>query len=190
MARLATFIDDGYLKKLAQQADIWIDYGMFAREIEEIIDRSTKEPLDLLRTYCYDCLPYKDKQSTQKDISRYDKARKKSVYLEGLPRFTVRQGTLKKRGTDANGKPIFEQKGVDLMLGLDFTQLCVKRQITHAAVVTGDSDILPAFNLARSEGIQVWLFYGKQSFANELRREADERVEIDQAFLQRVERAG
>lgn len=76
------------------------------------------------------------------------------------------------------------------MLGLDFTQLCVKRQITHAAVVTGDSDILPAFNLARSEGIQVWLFYGKQSFANELRREADERVEIDQAFLQRVERAG
>ena len=34
----------------------------------------------------------------------------------------------------------FSRKRVDLMIGLDFALLSAKHQITHAAVVTGDSD--------------------------------------------------
>ena len=188
MARLAVFIDGGYLKSLARDARIWVDHGRFAEEVRGRVAKSTNEPLDILRTYYYDCLPYRSKRPTDKENRRYSEARKRFRDLEDLPRYTVRQGTLKWRGVDAGGKPILQQKGVDLLLGLDFTQLCVKRQITHAAVITGDSDFLPAFNLARHEGIQVWLFYGEQSFANELRREADERVVIDEKFLRQVEK--
>ncbi|MDD9955549.1 MAG: NYN domain-containing protein [Anaerolineaceae bacterium] len=188
MARLAIFIDGGYLSTLAQQADVWVDFEKFPHLVRDTVAIGTEEPLDISRTYYYDCLPYKSRPTTNEENRRYEKKHQFFEWLEELPRYVVRQGQLKYRGLSSEGKKIFEQKGVDLLLGLDFTQLCTKRQITHAAVVTGDSDFLPAIELARSEGIQVWLFYGSQSFANEIRRAADERVEIDRAFLQRVER--
>ena len=94
--------------------------------------------------------------------------------------FTVRLGVVKYRGKDNKGQPIYQQKQVDLLLGLDFALLSAKRSITHAAVVTGDSDMAPAFEEARREGIAVWLFTGEpHSRARELWHAADERVELD-----------
>ena len=83
-----------------------------------------------------------------------------------------------------------------MLLGLDFALLSGKRQISHAAVVSGDSDLLPAFHVAKEEGILVWLFHGPRvskkdgysTFANELWQEADERFEIDATFMKRVKR--
>lgn len=186
MARLAIFVDGGYSRSLARQARIWVDYGKLSQQVRSVVASGTEEPLDLLRTYYYDCLPYMGKNPSSEDEDRLDRKRREFRWLENLPRFAVRQGKLNYRGNDSVGKPILEQKGVDLRMGLDFTQLCVKRQITHAALVAGDSDFLPAVELARSEGIQVWLFYGKNSVADDLRTASDERVAIDRDFLQRV----
>lgn len=80
------------------------------------------------------------------------------------------------------------------MLGLDFALLSGKRQIAHAAVIAGDSDFIPAFEAARSEGISVWLFHGprrsratgQSTYAEELWLAADERFELDQALMNRV----
>ena len=63
------------------------------------------------------------------------------------------------RGTDAQGRPIFQQKRVDLMIGLDIAGLAAKKRITHAAVFSGDSDLLPAVEEAQREGIAVWLVH-------------------------------
>jgi len=101
------------------------------------------------------------------------------------------------KGLDINKNPIFQQKRVDLLLGLDFALLSGKRQITHAAVIAGDSDLLPAFKVAKEEGILVWLFHGPQvsqkdgysTYASELWQEADERYEIDLAFMKRNKRS-
>jgi uncharacterized LabA/DUF88 family protein len=94
------------------------------------------------------------------------------------------------RGNDSSGNPIFQQKRVDLLLGLDFALLAGKQQISHAAIVTGDSDLIPAVNVAKQEGVSVWLVHGpsRSSYAQELWDAVDERLELDQAFMDKIQR--
>jgi uncharacterized LabA/DUF88 family protein len=198
MARLAIFIDGGYLTALAEREfGIWVDFEKLPIEIQKVVAAKTPEPLDLLRTHYYDCLPYQSNPPTEAEIERFAKARRFHDFIGRLPRFIVREGRLKFKGLDANKEPIFQQKRVDLMLGLDIALLSAKHQVTHIAIIAGDSDLLPAFEVARSESISVWLFHGPRtskidgssSYAGELWTAADERHEIDMAFMKSIERA-
>lgn len=161
MARLAIFIDGGYVDALAEdEFGLRVDFRKLSTEIRQVVAARTPEPLDLLRTYYYHCLPYQGNPPTSDESRRFAQKRKFFDALNRLERFVVREGRLAYEGLDASGKPIFRQKRTDLLLGLDFALLSGKNQITHAAVVAGDSDLLPAFNVARQEGISVWLFHG------------------------------
>ena len=52
MARLAIFVDGGYIDALAsREFSVWVDYDKFVKEMVDAISRKTAEPLDLLRTY-------------------------------------------------------------------------------------------------------------------------------------------
>lgn len=100
---------------------------------------------------------------------------------------------LEYRGLDAAGKPIFQQKRVDLMLGLDVASLATKHQVSHAAIVAGDSDFLPAEALAKQEGVCVWLVHrpgrsaaGPSTYHQDLWDAVDERIELDTRFLARI----
>jgi uncharacterized LabA/DUF88 family protein len=195
--RLAIFVDGGYLDSLASdEFGIRIDQSKLGEEIRRIVAAKTPNSVDLLRTLYYDCLPYQSNPPTTEEKERFSKKRSYFDMLRNLPRFDVREGRLVFRGLDKSGKQIFQQKRVDLLLGLDFALLSGKRQITHVAVVSGDSDLLPAFKVAKEEGISVWLFHGPRksrkdggsSYAYELWQEADERCEIDSAFMKRVQR--
>ena len=197
MARLAIFVDGGYVDALAEdEFSIWVDLGKFGEEIRQIVAAKTPESVDLLRTFYYHCLPYQSNPPTEEEKYRFGQKRRFFDALRYLSRFAVREGRLVLKGHNADGEPIFQQKRVDLLLGLDFALLSGKRQITHAAVVSGDSDLLPAFHIAKEEGILVWLFHGprvskkdgKPTFANELWQAADERFEIDGTFMKRVAR--
>lgn len=44
-----------------------------------------------------------------------------------------------------------------MRIGLDIASLALKRLVTDVAVVTRDSDMVPAFKLARREGLRVHL---------------------------------
>jgi uncharacterized LabA/DUF88 family protein len=197
MARLAIFIDGGYICTLAEKEfRIWVDYEILPKKFLEIVQSKTPEPVDLLRTYYYDCLPYQSDPPTKEETNRFAKARSFHDFMSRLPRFTVRQGRLKFRGLDSSGQPIFQQKRVDIMLGLDIALLSAKHQITHIAIVAGDSDLLPAFEVARTEGVSVWLFHGPRvskidktsTYADELWKGADERCEIDLTLMKSIER--
>lgn len=191
MAQLAIFIDGGYVAKIAEQhLGFWIDYEKLSDAVRERIARSTQEPLDLLRTYFYDCLPYQSNPPSADERDRFSKKRSFFSGLGRLPRYRVREGRLAYRGDDANGIPIFQQKRVDLMIGLDIASLAAKRAITHAAVLAGDSDLLPAFEAAQQEGITVWLVHGPRgTYARELWDLADDRFAIDdRAFANAVRR--
>ncbi len=50
-----------------------------------------------------------------------------------------------------------EQKGVDMMLGVDIASLAYKRLVDRIVLITGDSDFVPAAKLARREGLDVVL---------------------------------
>ena len=190
MARLATFIDAAYSNALARDTfKVWIDYEKFSRRIHEIVADNTAEPLDLLRTYYYDCPPYQANPPTPDQAYRVSRAREFFAELRDFRSFSVREGRLAFRGYNSAGQPIYQQKGVDLLLGLDFALLSAKHQITHAAVVSGDSDLIPAFDAAQQEGIKVWLIHGPPpSYASELWRKADERLPLTEEFMASVAR--
>jgi len=54
-------------------------------------------------------------------------------------------------------EPNFKQKGVDLRIGLDIARLSLGALVDVIVVVTGDSDLVPAFKFARREGVRVYL---------------------------------
>ncbi len=188
MSRLAIFIDGGYIDKIAKEFGTWVDYVKFVEEVVSTVSSKTPNAIDLLRTYYYDCLPYQSNPPADDERERFAKKRKFFDRLGRIERFQVREGRLAHRGFDNNAKPIFQQKRTDLLLGLDFALLSSKRTITHAALVAGDSDFLPAVEVAKQEGITVWLFHGLTP-SGELWLAADERLELDQDFMNRVARS-
>ena len=50
-----------------------------------------------------------------------------------------------------------EQKGVDMMIGVDIASLAYKKQVDQIILISGDSDFVPAAKLARREGIDFIL---------------------------------
>jgi len=54
-------------------------------------------------------------------------------------------------------QPNITQKGVDLRIGLDLARLSLRQLVDVVVVVTGDSDLIPAFKFARREGLRVYL---------------------------------
>lgn len=71
-------------------------------------------------------------------------------------RFDSENSTLQVRPTDL--KPVIRQKGVDMRIGMDIAALTLKKHVDVIAMVTADSDFVPAMKFARREGAQLHLF--------------------------------
>lgn len=198
MSMLAIFIDGGYLDSISRdEYSTRVDIAKLGEEIRQVVGSKSRDTVDILRMFYYDCLPYQSRNPTQEEADRFGKKRTFFYSIGRLPRVKVREGTLKFRGIDKfSGEPIFQQKKIDLQLGIDFALLSGKRSIAYAAIVGGDSDLLPAFEIAKEEGILVWLFHGPAksckdgcpTYAQELWNEADERHEMDVDFFKRIKR--
>lgn len=66
------------------------------------------------------------------------------------------------------------QKGVDIRIGLDMARLALRDTVRAVAVVTGDSDFVPAFKFVRREGVKVMLCtLGHKGARRELKAHAD-----------------
>ena len=190
MARLAFFIDGGYAAKLAQHHfKVWIAYEKIGNKVRDMIARATYEPLDILRTYYYDSLPYQSNPPSEDEKRMFSQKRSFFDALRRLPRFEVREGHTVRRGFDRDNKPIYQQKRVDLMIGLDIAGLAMKRQVTHMALLSGDSDLLPAIKVAQNEGVSVWLVHGpKPTYASELWQQTDDRLPLEE-FIEDIRRS-
>ena len=117
MARLAIFIDGGYLDVLARdEFHVRIDNGKLSERIAQSIAQQTAGPLDLLRTYYYDCLPYQSNPPTDEERRRISQKENRFNVLRRLDSYTVREGRLMFRGLNNNGRPIFQQNRVELLL--------------------------------------------------------------------------
>lgn len=89
--------------------------------------------------------------------------------LAKLERFACRQGSLGFRGwkpreipikgdkplMDSDFAPIFEQKGVDMRVGLDIAEFSTRRSVDRILLVSGDTDMIPAMKLARKSGLEI-----------------------------------
>jgi len=71
----------------------------------------------------------------------------------------LRKGDLAARGFDQNNKPIFVQKKVDMLLGLDIAHVSYNKLSDRILVLCADTDIVPAMKTARINGLQVIFGY-------------------------------
>lgn len=82
-------------------------------------------------------------------------------------------------------RPVFQQKRIDLMLGLDIATVVARGVVSAVVLVSGDSDLIPAVGLAQEAGVLVRLVHGSKDrrsqakYHQELWDMVDERVELD-----------
>jgi len=177
MSRIAVFIDGAYLEFVLRQ-----EFGA-PRVDFELLARRLSDGRNLLRTYYYDCLPFRSETPTDDERLRFSRRQAFHAALTRIPRFQLRLGQLARRQDD--GKSRYEQKRVDILLAVDLVQLAAKHQITDAALLAGDSDFLPAIEAAKSEGAIIHLFHGRVPH-DELRICCDERTRIDRALIDAI----
>lgn len=181
MDKVAVLIDGGYVRSLLKKyfLEAHIDYEAFVQW--------ACQGGNLFRAYYYDCLPYQSKFPTEEERTLMSRQQKFFAALRKLRRFTVREGRLEYRGTADNGSPIFQQKRIDLQIGLDIAALALKERIDVIALVSGDSDIIPAINFAKDNAVIVRLVHGpRNTYHTDLWELADERLEITSDVIRRI----
>ncbi len=177
--RIAIFIDGAYLNFTLKS-----EFGAPKIDYKLLVGKLAGGR-ELLRTYFYDCAPYQSKNPTPAEALRFGKHQKFIDALNKISRFQVRLGRLEFRGNSSDGRPIFQQKRVDILMGVDLALLAAKRQISDAAIVAGDSDFLPAIEAAKAEGVVVHLFHG-QTPHRDLVSHCDERTQITKEFVDSI----
>ncbi|MCD6283467.1 NYN domain-containing protein [bacterium] len=171
MSRIAVFIDGAYLDKITQS-----ETG--GRADLHLLPERLAQGIPILRTYYYNCPPYQSNPPTPDEMRRFSSMDKFFSRISRFSNFEVRQGKCVKRGDD------YQQKMVDVLLSLDLAKLSMKRAITHAALVAGDADYVPAVETAKYEGVEVWLYHGRETRPhNELWLVADKRYPLLDDYL-------
>ena len=166
MGRCAVFIDGGYLAKyLKQLGEPRVDLYKLALKLAR--------GNEVVRTYYYNCMPYQSSPPTEDERRRMSRMRRFVHSLQQNPRFEVRLGRLKKT-YDVDGREVFVQKGVDVLLAVDLVRMSSTRQIEYAYLLTGDSDLVPAIQAAKEQGVVVALYYKTGTAHDELLQTVDE----------------
>lgn len=167
MKKVALLIDGGHLRSAATRAR-WI----YDPDFIEAFARTCHDPAaeTLERILYYDCVQYRGRQTLP--VSGGTKIFSASDdWIEDLASrelFAVRKGTLAFRGwvpknipiagaqlMDSHFKPAFEQKGVDMRIGLDIAEISAAGRIDRIILVSADTDLIPAMKHARIAGLQV-----------------------------------
>ena len=181
----AVYLDGGYIDNVLHR-----DHRNARLDYQKLVSEMAR-PNKLLRAYYYTCMPYQSSPPTQKEKERYASMHDFITALRYLTRFEVRLGQLAISGVTADGFPNFVQKRVDCMIGVDMTLLAAKRIVTNIALFSGDSDLIPAIDAVKREGVLVTLWHGSFKLcppSRELCEICDERKELTSEVFKRIQR--
>lgn len=135
------------------------------------------------RSHYYHCPPWVSNPSTQQERVYQQKRQAFFHSLDSLQRFQVRLGKLARRGAPPNYT--YEQKRVDILLGVDLVRLSAKGIISKAHIVAGDSDFMPAIEFAQQDGVLVKIWPGPQgTYHQDIWRACDELEELTLPLFQ------
>lgn len=189
--RVVVLIDGGHARVLAKKAKRKYDADL----VERMGHASVISGETLIRILYYDCAPYKG--TVRKPVSgdTVDLSREDTLLtaLAAKDLIAVRRGVLKFRGfkpkkipiasealTDDDFVPDFEQKGVDMRIGLDIANFSNLRSVDRIVLLTNDTDCIPAMKHARISGLQIVLVRFEQSqVATELLAHTDYQRLVD-----------
>ncbi len=167
MKPVVLLIDGGHLRSTAVTAGIAYDPDFIEAFAKVCHDSATEE---LMKVMYYDCGQYRGQQKLPVSgaLKTFTAADQWMHDLASRELFAVRRGTLAFRGwvprsipiaghtlTDDDFKPNFEQKGVDMRIGLDIATITGERRIERIILVSADADLIPAMKYARRSGVQV-----------------------------------
>jgi len=200
LSRYAILLDGSFVtKKLQAKLGRFPTAADVAQECQRIAQHQQLAGRDLLRIYFYDASPAKDRltnpiDGSALDLSATSEFRAHTSLLDTLeltPNFAVRRGEVVTHGWKLGGRafkgmmknprapaandivPDLEQKGVDLRIGLDIARLALREMVDIIVVMTGDSDLVPAFRFARREGVRVFLDHMGHGVRRDLKAHAD-----------------
>ncbi len=170
--KVAILIDGGFLRVLSRKAGFDYNPDFIEKVAHACMDPGVER---LQKVLYYDCAPYAGTQHLPVSGTPTNWAGN-DQWLSDLAckdYFAVRRGILKFRGyklkripyqptrslVDADFEPVFEQKGVDMRIGLDIASMSDDRIVDRVVLVTGDTDCVPAMKHARKAGLQVVLVH-------------------------------
>jgi uncharacterized LabA/DUF88 family protein len=184
--KIVVLIDGGFLRAQVAKAGKKFDPNF----IEAFAIGCKGADEEILRVLYYDCAPYAG--TVKLPVSGEPFACTGSdKWLEELAckdLFAVRLGVLKFRGYKPKHVPVdqskpltdddfdldFEQKGVDLKIGLDIASYCEARHADRIVLVSNDTDCIPAIKYGRKSGLQIVVAeLPNAELARELRMHAD-----------------
>lgn len=158
-------IDGGYLRACCKDTydnDLIEKFALSCFAVDEY----------LFRIFYYDSPQFRGKVElpVSGETTNFTSSDKWLKELAKRERFAVRQGTLGFRGwkpkktpidnkalTDKDFSPVFEQKGVDMRIGLDIASFSERESVDRILLVSGDTDMIPAMKQARKSGLEVGL---------------------------------
>ncbi|WP_398481462.1 NYN domain-containing protein [Tardiphaga sp.] len=165
---MAVLIDGGHLRVQAKLAKHKYNPAL----IEKVAHGCVHERESLLRILYYDCPPFNGEVRLPVSGARtmFAGSDRWMRELAAKDLFAVRQGVLKFRGfkpkkipvadrdlKDEDFVPDFEQKGVDMRIGLDMANFAADRTVDRIILITGDTDCVPAMKSCRIRGLQIVL---------------------------------
>jgi uncharacterized LabA/DUF88 family protein len=166
--KVAILIDGGFLRVVARKAKKKYDPDF----IEKFAHLCVSVDESIFRILYYDCAPYGGTVKLPVSGASHTYV-SNDAWLHALSHrelFAVRRGVLKFRGfkprktpvppttlTDADFEPIFEQKGVDMRIGLDIAAYSSNRAIDRIILASADTDCVPALKYGRKAGLQTVL---------------------------------
>ncbi|PLX18327.1 MAG: hypothetical protein C0601_04735 [Candidatus Muiribacterium halophilum] len=90
----------------------------------------------------------------EKDLKNfYDETSSFFDDLAGADYISIRAGELKVNGLHEDASPIFVQKQVDMLMGLDIAHVSYRKHVDKVIIFSKDTDIRPALQTAQNNGI-------------------------------------
>ena len=200
--RIAVLIDGGFLRVLSKKAKKLYDPDL----IEKFAHACKAADEEIFRILYYDCAQYSGTVKLPVSGNAHTFVAN-DAWLHALSYkdlFAVRRGVLKFRGyvprvrpnpktgaaprttfTDADFKPNFDQKGVDMRIGLDVAAYSANKSVDRIVLVSADTDCIPALKYGRKAGLQTVLVQPENAhLAPELLAHADFRRVVMLSSLQ------
>lgn len=126
------------------------------------------------RLFYYDALPVRKQEEEAVYLEATSQQRAILERARAVDGVHVYEGDAHKRKNRGNGTGL-EQKKVDVALAVDMLTHTFRRNMTHAALLTGDNDFKPLIDALVAEGMFVTLWYPPGETNAELINAADAR---------------
>ena len=191
MKKVSFFVDWNNLRKILQkiknqsknspQPIKYFDFNN-PTHISKLFGKFLQEYEEFYRIFFYTAKPLTDdeimlqlrKKSDRENYKNYleQQSEENRIYniatkfLDGIIKedyIALRTGKMQVRGIVSGGRPDIVQKQVDMLIGLDISEISHKRLADKIIVFSKDTDMIPALKTARINGLTVSIANFKES---------------------------